>query len=220
MSDLPFDHVVVPGHRAADLRRERLDARSVIPLILGAPDELEDLVSNLAFAREAPSAIVARADRVDAAAWYEHRYADDPDRFAIDEGEWPEPATPCHDLLGVRDPDSGDFLPEVVIGMIPATAPWEIPAVLGFGGWDTCPQAHEHVALFRRWHERFGASIAVVVGGMIELEVARPPLDRDAAELLAMEHFLYCPGAVRGDEQTLAEIASSLMFGTVWSFRW
>lgn len=215
----PFECIRVPGDRAiADLRDRSVDG--VVPILLGTPADLNSLIDNLAFLRESPEAIVARADDVDPAAWYEQRHEDDPDAFAIDEGEWPEDATPCHDLISLRDPESGEVFPEVVIGKVPARNPWEIPAILGFGGWGSCPPPHEHVALFRRWHQHFGASVAAVVGGMIELEVERPPLDQDAAELLAMEHLLYCPGFVRPEEEPLADIASSLMYSTVWTFAW
>jgi len=215
----PFDCIRVQGDRAlTELRDRRTDG--IVNTLLGTPDDLDALIDNLAFLRESPDAIIARADNVDPAEWYERQHEDDPDAYSIEEGEWPEESTPCQDLMSLRDPEGEECLSEVVIGKVPARNSFEVPAVLGFGGWKSCPPPHEHIALFRRWHQHFGASIVAVVGSMIELEVARPPLDHDAAEMLAMEHLLYCPGFVRPEDETLADIASTLLFSTVWTFAW
>lgn len=220
MIELPFDTLTVPGERARDALREQRDTPGIVPIILGGKADLDGLAENLAFLREDPAAIIARAERIDVAAWYEERYAQDPTAYAIDEGDWPASLVPYHDLLAIRRPDSDELLDEVVIGLVRAAEPWMVPAVLGFGGWNDCPQPHEHVALCRRWHRQFGAVVASVVGNLLEFEVARPPLDEEAAELLATEHLIYCPDILGEDGQTLRDFAATLMFGSTWSFDW
>ena len=55
---------------------------------------------------------------------------------------------------------------------------------------------------------------------VIEMQVARPPLDRAEALHLAVEQYGYCRDIVDQGVRTLDHLAALLLGGTVWYFWW
>ena len=108
----------------------------------------------------------------------------------------------------------------VIIGLIPTPEPWQTPAFTAFGEWNDCPPSHVHVAMHKRWHERFGSDIVTIAGDVVECTVARPPTTREEALALATEQYAYCMDIVEQGFQSIEALAASLMKSAVWSFWW
>ncbi len=108
----------------------------------------------------------------------------------------------------------------VYLAKIPTARSWKIPAYLSFGGWNECPGAEDHVAVHRRWNEKYGAEVFSVAGDVVECWVARPPGDRAACEALAREQYLYCNDIVDQGTQTLLALAGALKDADAWFFWW
>jgi hypothetical protein len=106
------------------------------------------------------------------------------------------------------------------IALLPARDCWEVPAVVGFGGWNECPPAEVHVALMRYWHERYGAEPMTLAGDVVEMSVARPPMTREAALGLAKEKFLYCRDIVDQGTETIDGLAAEDVGSPMWFFWW
>lgn len=219
----PYPLVKVPGLEAP-ARLQQLRARGDgLPVIVGGPDELERLAENFEMVDESTEDILAQAAEIDAIAWLEERArgeGDGDDYYDIEAGEWPEDAQPATALTSTIDMVSGEPLEEVSIAVLPTQSSWEAAALLKIGGWNDCPQAHEHVALWKSWHERFGAEVACIADDVIEFTVARPPQTREEALALAREQFVYCADIVYQGCETLEVLAASLLKSPVWYFWW
>jgi hypothetical protein len=113
--------------------------------------------------------------------------------------------------------------PELIIAKIPAKNPWELAAWLPMGGFNSCPTPSEQVAVFQRWHEKYGAVPAFVTHDVWELELSKPPLTENEAEELAKEQFSFCDDCVVQASKgwnTIRARASALKGSTAWHFWW
>ena len=108
----------------------------------------------------------------------------------------------------------------VIIAKIPAENPWELAAWVPMGGFNDCPSPAEQVAVFRYWHEKYGAVPAVVSFDMWEMALTNPPLTKEDAQTLAKEHFAFCRDTVEQGEGTIRALASKLKDSTAWFFWW
>ncbi|HWB59900.1 MAG TPA: DUF4253 domain-containing protein [Chthoniobacteraceae bacterium] len=227
MSELPrfpFHIVEVPGadalqawqHYQALWRKEGCSA-----ILLGG--DVEDVTANHAFHANARENLDLAA-RITAAKFFADRAEEE--EYDAGEGEWPaakegEPAlVRPHELcihlnLGTRKP-----LPKVFIAQIPTEKPYEIPAYLGWGGWNACPGPAEHVAILRHWHAKYGIEIYGITSDVLECAVAQPPLSRDECLALAREQYLYCADIVDQGVQTLSALAATLQNSHAWFFWW
>jgi hypothetical protein len=113
--------------------------------------------------------------------------------------------------------------PDLIIAKIPVRNPWELAAWVPMGGYNSCPSPAEQVAVFKHWHEKYGAVPVAVSHDEWELEAARPPLTDEDAEALAKEHFAFCEDRVaqagQGDD-TVRALAGALKGSTAWYFWW
>jgi len=109
---------------------------------------------------------------------------------------------------------------EVIIAKIPTENPWELAAWIPMGGFNFCPSPEKQVAVFRYWHEKYGAVPAVVTSDIWELTLTKPPLTEEEAEALAKEHFAFCSDAVAQGPETIRGLASMLKGSTMWFFWW
>src|SRR5262249_54328128 len=98
--------------------------------------------------------------------------------------------------------------------------PWEVPAILNFGGWNECPDASVHVTMMKRWSEKCGAEVVGMNGDVVEMYAAQPPTTRDEALKLANEQFLYCNDIVIQGTQTIEALAAGLLGNNLWFFWW
>lgn len=108
------------------------------------------------------------------------------------------------------------------VALVPAGAGWQVPALLGFGGWNNCPEPAVHAAVLRYWGERHGADLACLTGDGLELAVARPPRTPADALGFAWEYTSYCLDAVDGlyRADSLAWLAASLIDADVVHLWW
>jgi hypothetical protein len=108
------------------------------------------------------------------------------------------------------------------IMLVPVAHCWQIPAVISFGGWDSCPEDQIHIALMKRWYTQYGARLICMGKDSMFFQVERPVRDRDEALSLAREQFSYCPDNVLQGfgNGTLSGAAVDLLDATVWQFWW
>ncbi|HXT87788.1 MAG TPA: DUF4253 domain-containing protein [Trebonia sp.] len=108
------------------------------------------------------------------------------------------------------------------LALVPASAGWQVPALLGFGGWNSCPEPAVHAAVLKYWGERYGAELASLTGDGLELDIARPPHTQAGALELAWEYAEYCADGVDGlyEADTLAQLAASLIDADVVHLWW
>jgi hypothetical protein len=138
-------------------------------------------------------------------------------------GTWPDLTDPEDDapqdyLLpgdGLRIP-SGQKL--VKLYLLPIYQSWEIPALLNYGGWNSCPPPTEHISIHKFWQDRYGAEIVSVTPDTLEFYVPHPPTTQQDCRKLALEHFAYCHDRITGE--TLEALAASLLRNHIWYFWW
>jgi hypothetical protein len=120
----------------------------------------------------------------------------------------------------VHDVLSGKPLKNVIVSLWPTSEGSEVPALMRYGGWNSCSMLHVQVALLRRWKSEYDAELVVIVGDVVELRVGKPPKTDAAAMELAREQYIYCDDIVTQGTITLERLAESLKNGTVWYFWW
>ena len=87
-------------------------------------------------------------------------------------------------------------------------------------GTNDYPWLAERVAVFRHWHEQYGAVPAIVTYEVWEMTLENPPATDEEAEVLAKEHFAFCPDVLSEGTETIRELASELKGSTAWFFWW
>jgi hypothetical protein len=219
-SRLPFPAIVVPGRAALDERRRRLESREVTPVLMGSPDDARRFGAALAVVPLNSTAEVRAAATVDLARWFAQRVESDPDFHSVAEAAWPDTDIEPTQLSVHLESAGGPLRQEVVIGLVPTSRSWEVPAFVGFGGWNECPEGAVHVAIHEKWHRDYGSDVASLTSDVIECTVERLPGNRTEAMQLAREQFLYCPDLVHQGTQSLEQLAALLMYSKVWYFWW
>jgi len=107
-----------------------------------------------------------------------------------------------------------------IIAKIPTDKPWEIAAWVPIGGYNDCPFPAEMVAVYKYWHEKYGAVPAAVSFDQWELTVEKPVTDQGEAMALAMEHFGFCSDSVWQGVGTVGALAGTLLDSKLWQFWW
>jgi hypothetical protein len=120
----------------------------------------------------------------------------------------------------IREALSRKIYPWVLVAKVPTAQPYEVPAYLKFGGWNDCPQAPIHVALWKKWQQEYDARILCLSGDVIEATVAHPPRDKEACYKLAREQFAYCADIVDQGVGSIDALAAVLYGGKSWYFWW
>ncbi len=170
---------------------------------------------------ENPAETIEKASAVDITKYFESRAEEFSGEGA--HGEWPKSSeglvmtdfTIPREILGQRN-----FHEKAVIGLVPASKSWEVPAVLSFGGWNDCPYAGDQVAVLRYWNEIYGAELVGLSGDVMELEPARKPSTKEEALKLAQEQYWFCTDIVEQGVGTIETLAAGLMESSVWYFWW
>ena len=104
--------------------------------------------------------------------------------------------------------------------LVPVTRPADVPRALGwmgpanydFGGSDQS-------TVLRSWEDRFGAVLVGMGFDVVQLVVAAPPTDPAQAELLAREHYAFCPDNVDQGVGSLEDYVP-LVMSSEWYFWW
>jgi hypothetical protein len=218
----PFKVYQVPGSEALAKLRELDTAKEGFPIILGDSEEFERVVeTSERNDGQSTQGLINASLAINPANWFEERQASDPEYYDIQEGEWPhdDPGT-LQSLTSHRDLRSGEPLSQVHIAVIPAAEAWMVPCYLRIGGWNECPSAEEHAAIFKYWGEKYGAKVACIADDVIEMMVTRPPVTREGALELAKEQYLYCADIVDQGTGSVEDLAATLLNARVWYFWW
>jgi hypothetical protein len=104
--------------------------------------------------------------------------------------------------------------------LVPVTRPADVPRALGwmgpanydFGGSDQS-------TVLRSWEDRFGAVLLGLGFDVMQLVVSAPATDPAQAELLAREHYAFCPDNVDQGVGSLEDYVP-LVMGREWYFWW
>lgn len=233
--------VEVPGSAASGLAsrvRPALRDRGWLPAWLGTVADHEALREHHSQLDQPAEEILRDAEAIDPDSWFEARrdeslIADGPDARDLrwmeggflgtveiggfPRGEWPEgpPPPPIPLPWDADDPE----IP-LVLGLIPARSPWEIPAHTQFGGWGECPLPAEWCALLRAWHGQYGAEVVGLTGTSLELSATHPPADRASALELAWRQASTCPRIFSIQFPHLDALAAARLGATRWRLRW
>jgi hypothetical protein len=132
-------------------------------------------------------------------------------------GEWPENPQPGNSLLII---EMAPILSNLALVLVPTMQSWEVPIYLSFGGWNECPLPGELAGLLRYWYEAWGAEPVAMSFDSLELRVARPPKEREAAFSLAQEQYLACQDIVGQGTYSLNALAAGLLDGGTWFLWW
>ncbi len=132
--------------------------------------------------------------------------------------EWPtEPAhqgrVKLHSLKGRKGQAS-----TVVLVRIEHT--YEVPAYLGFGGWNDCPAPEVQVAVLREWQMEYRAVPVCMTGDVLEFVVNGRPQTEAAAMKLAAEQWIFCEDIVSQGTQSVRKLGMSIWQAPTWFFWW
>ncbi|HEU5059674.1 MAG TPA: DUF4253 domain-containing protein, partial [Kofleriaceae bacterium] len=167
-------------------------------------------------AAEEPSAALSRARSLAAERFFARRAAE-PDRPGG--GEVDARAIRLRPVRAPRFDFASAGAPAVRVVLI-AGPPGELLAHLRFGGWNDCPEPHEHVVVLEAWRRRHGAELVFAGHDTLELLVERPPVARSDLARLAREQSLYCADIVTQGTGDVAALASELSGAGSWFFWW
>ncbi len=215
----PCEIIRVSGAQALTEYQRLKNESGFMPVILGDEAAMQSLLEPIEYLPESFAQLIEQAQTLDVLEWLEKRQAQDPEYYDLTLGEW-EDLSPATELSVQIDISTGKPFTQVLIALIPVSESWQIPAFLKIGGRNDCPTASEHAALFKYWDELYGIRVAGIVWDVLELEVLRPPTDKQQALLLAQQQFIYCPDIVYQGTQSIAALASTLLNGRVWFFWW
>ncbi|MEU9863602.1 DUF4253 domain-containing protein [Streptomyces sp. NPDC047971] len=132
--------------------------------------------------------------------------------------EGPTPEEAATSLLA-RLIETGEYGAEAGrLVLVPARRSSDALALIGWSAEAPLPLL---CSLLRSWERRFGARVVAVSDSELHVSVARPPVDADHANLLALEHVLSTADNIVDDPPTpFPEYAADLVGRTSWSFWW
>jgi hypothetical protein len=244
--------LTVPGTGAMDLwRRLRslTEQTGHWPVLLGDEACVQHLRESVRWMTAMKTAtILEDAATIDPVGWFENRHLDEIEAVeraeavgsehqryyqellaaegplrGLPQGPWPEDERGPTRFVLPFNPLTHEPLPRAHLALLPTVHGWQAPAFLRFGAFETCPSPGENVVLLKYWHDLYGAEVVGLAGDVLELQVTRPPRDRDQALALARQQFLYCRDIVTREllgVQTIQRLAARLLNGGIWFFMW
>ncbi|WP_333732785.1 DUF4253 domain-containing protein [Streptomyces sp. IBSBF 3010] len=130
----------------------------------------------------------------------------------------PKPEEAAASLLSRLIERGQSGLDECRLVLVPARRSSDALASIGWSAEAPLPLL---CALLRSWEDRFGARVVAVSGSELHVSVARPPVEAEHANLLALEHVLSTANNIVDDPPTpFPEYATDLRGRTSWSFWW
>lgn len=112
-----------------------------------------------------------------------------------------------------------DLADKVYCSLVQAKESWELPIVLRYGGWGSCPEIAEHAAVLKRWEMLYKARLFGLTMETLDCLVEDGPSESDKALVAARELAAYCPDIVDPVEG-LNTFAREITGQSVWSFWW
>ncbi len=132
------------------------------------------------------------------------------------EEPWPTEAPDRVNFHTVRELNRG---PAATL-LIKVEHSYEVPAHLGFGGWNDCPSPELQVAVLREWHKEYNAVPACITGDVLECAVVKRPQTEREAMKLAAEQWIFCDDIVSQGTQTVRKLAMEIWRSPNWFFWW
>jgi len=215
----PFEIVRVSGIEAPGTWHTLHKRSGIAPVLLGNRDSAKRVLEARQFNKQSFESIREAGLRLDVEEWIAERLREDPEIYTLDH-TCTRPVSPISGFSSAIDILKRKPHSEVFIGLIPVEEPWLVPAYLGFGSWNDCPDASVHLGFFNRWFERYGAVVTTVADDVIEFNVTRPPTTEEASRQLALEQYVYCPDIVDQGVETLGNLAATLQVSSNWYFWW
>jgi hypothetical protein len=218
MPKLPIEMVRVRGEDAL-AERERLSTADVSAIILGSYEDTQTMQDVLSEATLSPDELASRGLEIDVAKWVAQQTKANAD-FLYEAGQWPKGPARAQGLSLHLDVLTKKPKPSVFIGLFPTPDAWKAPAYVHQGGWNENPDADLHVALHKRWAQKYGSRLVCMSSDVMECTVEHPPSTRAAALELAREHFFYCQDIVHQGTESIEGLAALLLDGGTWYFWW
>ena len=108
---------------------------------------------------------------------------------------------------------------EWLLATLSADSPWQVLALVPFGGWNDCPLPEEQAATLFGWQQRFGVLPFLMTYDSLVLLVEHPPQSLDESRPLAEELLAFCPDLemVYESPESLAE---ALLGDRIWPLWW
>ncbi len=236
--------ITVPGSSAMDEMRRLLAQRAITglhPTLFGKREAADAIASDFSQATDLKKVrrVIAKSQKYDLprefARFFEPDELDETEleeRRAEEEwvmGESGESAAEKNQEDAGEDEeavlytcmDGEELLETTYIGLWQIAEPWQAFAYLGLGeDSDQIIGGVKHCALHRHWQERWGAEVVALQENMVECFVARPPLTRADALILAREQYFYCGALVHQGAGSVVELAEILFGRKRWYFWW
>ena len=228
LSDADGYYLEVPGAEVVarwSALRNIFDQTAHWPVVLGGADELACHKQALAGKHTTDQGeILADARARNGETWLRGRL----DQFhqvhaaQLDDlhEEWPADVEHEDTFSIPIDPGTAQIRATCYLGLVPASASWQVPALLRFGDWNSCPAPAVHVSVLARWERMYAAEIVGMTRDTLELTVGNPPTEPGEALDLAYEQLGYCEDIVLQGTLTLERLAATLLDGRVWFFWW
>ena len=228
LSDADGYYLEVPGAEVVarwSALRNIFDQTAHWPVVLGGADELARHKQALAGKHTTDQGqILADARARNGETWLRGRL----DQFhqvhaaQLDDlhAEWPADVEHEDTFSIPIDPGTAQIRATCYLGLVPASASWQVPALLRFGDWNSCPPPAVHVSVLARWERMYAAEIVGMTRDTLELTVGNPPTEPGEALDLAYEQLGYCEDIVLQGTLTLERLAATLLDGRVWFFWW
>jgi hypothetical protein len=218
-----YETASCPGKRAlTELNRLRDEgrARGFSAILLGGKNDLDGLVENRELSGTSVEDNLRLAGQVDVNEWLKTRVEQDTEYYSAEVGEWPSAPAASGGMTAHLEILSGKPKDLVYLAKIPTAKNWEVPAYIGLGGWNACPDACVITAFAKHWYERYGAEVVSMTHDVVEFNVANPPRTREAAMELAKEQYIFCGDIVDQGVGSVSALAATLLNSNYWYFWW
>ena len=225
-SSMTYETIELDGNDAVAALMARLASfpqTGEYPFLIGGEFELQRAKELIEFDDDDPLQILQASAGVSVASWIAERRAADEEYGSPSEdliGKWPDESVDKGAISLHRDAVSRIVKRRVFMGIARIEEPWQLPAVMRFGGWNSCPEPAVHCAFHRQWQAEYGARITGLANDTIECLVDTLPRDRDDALRLAWQQYWYCPDIVDQGCGTISRLAATLMNSQYWFFWW
>lgn len=222
--------ITVRGEQAyAELGRLRAlySTTGLYPICLGDAIDCSPVLSHLP-SEKVTASIIADSFEIDPSRWFSPEGVFERMADVLEEGEWlvslseeDQQSNPEEDELSnfmevlTCEPDT-----EQQIGLFAVSAPWEVFAHLGWGGWNECPGPAEHCAIHRYWGGSYQSEITVITRDIIRCVVGRPACSQEESMALARDQYVYCRDIVDQHLSSVSVLATVLLGSRHWYFWW
>jgi hypothetical protein len=167
-----------------------------------------------------PEEYLRLAANVNVESWLKEKADEFQEQMSEVMGEWPSGPPQKGSILAHLDILTMKPKKIACLAKVPTSQNWQVPAYIGMGGWNDCPDAAVITAFAKRWHERYGAEVTSITRDVMEFTVAKPPATREAAMELAREQYLFCYDIVEQGVGDISALGATLLNSDYWYFWW